>query len=148
MGFIQNFKIKQILTTVMLLVLGMLIFVGLVSRVAISKIENDSSVQMNEIMPNTFDFLSLQLSIANIQMWFLDTSATRAAEGFDDGLVEAEKSFKNSNVYIDRLIYMHAELGEAEMVSELKDFKSTMKNYYDAALKMANAYIKDGESAR
>lgn len=108
------------------------------------KISTDSNKQMKEVLPNLFDFLDLQLNVIQIQQWLTDVSATRAAEGFDDGFDEAKKYFNKANVTLDRLIKMHGSLGETDMVNELKAYKESLKEYYSIGVKMAHAYVDGG----
>jgi len=146
-SWINNFKIKQILTVSAVLIILALIANVFSSQSNLNNIKTNSNAQMEEILPNTFDFLGLKLSITEIQLWFLDASATKSVEGFDDGFFEAEKSFNKANEYLDRLIRMHAALDEPEMVSQLNDIKATLRTFYDAGVKMSHAYIEEGNEA-
>lgn len=144
MNFINNFKIKQILVVAASLVLLVLLISTLVNKTSIGLIEEKSTEQMKEVLPNLFDLLELQMNVAQIQQWLTDVSATRAADGFDDGFSEAGKYYIKANNVIDRLIKMHKELNEAEMVGELESFKRDMQDYYAIGVEMANSYVKDG----
>jgi methyl-accepting chemotaxis protein len=144
MGLINNFKIRHVLAASVSLVLTILLISGAINHTSMGKISDDSQKQMKEVLPNLFDFLDLQLNVIQVQQWLTDVSATRAAEGFDDGFDEAKKYFDKANVTLDRLISMHAALGEKEMVSELKAYKEEMKEYYAIGVEMANAYVKGG----
>jgi methyl-accepting chemotaxis protein len=138
-NWINNFKIKQILLGVATLVLSVLVL-----SISSNNIEERSNEQVKEVLPNLLDFLELQLNVVQIQQWLTDVSATRAAEGFDDGFDEAKAYFVKANKVMDRLIRMHDELGEDEMVAKLKEFKVSMQSYYDIGIEMANSYVKDG----
>lgn len=105
-----------------------------------------SNKQMQEVLPNTFDFLSLQLNVIQIQQWLTDVSATRAKEGFDDGFDEAKVHFNKANKDLERLIQMHAELGEDEMVSNLNAFKKDLESFYEIGITMAKVYVEHGET--
>ncbi len=144
MNWMNSFKIKQILLGAASIVLVVLIANVYLSQSSLNTIQEESNTQMEEILPNTFDFMGLKLSITEIQLWFLDAAATKSVAGFDDGLGEAEKSFVQANKYLDRLIVMHAELDEAEMVAKLKEIKVTLQNLYDSGTKMAHGYIDEG----
>lgn len=146
MRFLNNFKIKQILVFVSSAVLGVLLLTMVVNHKSISMIEEHSHEQSEEVLPNLFDFLELQLNIVQVQQWLTDVSATRAEEGFGDGYSEAGKYFINANLVLDRLIKAHKELGEDEMVRELEDFKTDLQEYYVIAVEMANTYISKGTS--
>lgn len=103
-----------------------------------------SNQQMEEVLPNTFDFLSLQLNVIQIQQWLTDVSATRAQEGFDDGFDEAKVYFDKANKDLERLTQMHAELGEDEMVSNLNSFKKDLQSFYEIGVTMARIYVESG----
>lgn len=144
MNFINNFKIRHVLTASVSLVLAILLISGAINHTSMEKISADSQKQMKEVLPNLFDFLDLQLNVIQVQQWLTDVSATRAAKGFDDGFDEAQKYFDKANITLDRLIKMHGALGEAEMVKELEAYKASLKDYYAIGVKMAHAYVKDG----
>lgn len=144
MNWINNFKIKQILLGVATLVLSVLVLSISSNYSSMNSIEERSNEQVKEVLPNLLDFLELQLNVVQIQQWLTDVSATRAAEGFDDGFDEAKAYFDKANKGIDRLIKMHDELGEDKMVAKLKKFKASMQLYYDIGVEMANSYVEYG----
>lgn len=144
MNWLLDIKIKNILIGVASLVISVLALSTLLNHMSLKNISNQSDKQMEEILPNTFDFLSLQLNIVQIQQWLTDISATRGAKGYDDGFDEAQKYFGKANIDLDRLIRMHAELDETEMVLDLKNYKKDLKEYYALAVHMAHSYIDRG----
>ena len=144
MTFLHNFRIKQVLVTAVTIVLSVLLLNGALNHAKMGVVIEDTKTQAVEILPNLLDFLELQLNIIQIQQWLTDVSATRAAEGFDDGYSEAAAYFKKANVTIDRLINMHDKLGEAGMVTALRAYKNNMQDYYNIGVKMADSYVKDG----
>jgi len=147
MKWLMNFKIKQVLIAVASLVVGLLIASIIVNYTELKNIQASSNKQAKEVLPNTFDFLSVELGITKLHLWLLDASATRSLEGFDDGLKEAQKAFEETNQHLDTLIQMHSDLGETEMVQHLQDFKNNFQEYYTAGLTMTQAYInKDTQS--
>jgi methyl-accepting chemotaxis protein len=145
-SLLNNFKIKQILVFVSAIVIGVLLLTTVANYKSMSVIEEHSNEQSQEVLPNLFDFLELQLNIVQVQQWLTDVSATRAEEGFDDGYSEAGKNFMNANLVLNRLIKAHKELGEDEMVNELENFKTDLQEYYVIAVEMANTYITKGTS--
>ena len=147
MQWLRNFKIRQILIGVASLVLAVLLANVIITNKNLEKIAQVSQRQIKEILPNTFDFLAVELAINKIHLWFLDASATRSVKGFDDGLGEAQKSFEEANEHLDNLIKMHAALGESEMVEKLKQFKANLADYYKDGKKMAQAYITQDTAA-
>lgn len=109
MQWIMNFKIKQILMGVAMIVVGLLLISGIKNYMNLVAVQNASSEQSKEILPNTFDFLAVEKGIHQIHLWFLDASATRSVEGFDDGLSEAKKAFDETNRHLDSLIQAHTQ---------------------------------------
>jgi len=144
MQWLMNIKIKQILIGVATIVITLLVINTLVNYSNLKDIQNSSNEESKEILPNTFDFIAVESGITKIHLWFLDASATRSVAGFDDGLGEAEKAFIETNKHLDNLIKMHTLSNEVDMVNDLKRFKSNLKDYYKAGLKMAQTYIKYG----
>lgn len=144
MNWLNNFKIRHVLVASTALVLVILILATIMSQSRVQTISQKAQEQKSEVLPNLLDFLDLQLNVIQIQQWLTDVSATRGAEGFDDGFSEAEAYYKKANVVVDRLIQMHGELGEDPMVKELKNFKTNMQEYYNIGVEMANEYVKYG----
>jgi len=141
---LNNLKIKQILLLVSGVVMAVLIATVALNYSSIKGIEDATKKQSSEILPNLFDFQELRLSVVQIQQWLTDVSATRGAEGFDDGYSEAGKYYMVANQITDKLINSHAALGEDDTVAELKAFKIDLQEYYGVAVEMANAYVRFG----
>ncbi len=145
MDWLFDIKIKKLLMGVASLVISVLVLSAFLNHMSLQNISDNSKKQMDEILPNTFDFLSLQLNVVQVQQWLTDISATRGAKGYDDGFDEAQKHFVKANAYLDNLISMHDALGEADMVQALKAYKSDLKEFYAIGVQMAHAYIDGGE---
>lgn len=81
----------------------------------------------------------LKLSVIQVQQWLTDISATRAAEGFDDGLDEAA-------AYADKARALIAELKQLDSANEaeLNAILDSFEPYYATGVEMANAYIEEG----
>ncbi|MBE0515032.1 MAG: methyl-accepting chemotaxis protein [Sulfurimonas sp.] len=107
-------------------------------------IEEEVKKQSEEILTNLFDFQELRVNVIQIQQWLTDVSATRGAEGFDDGYSEAGRYYMQAAQVADKLIKSHGELGEDEVVAELEMFKKDLQEYYAVAVEMANAYVRFG----
>ena len=141
---VYNIKIKHILKFSVSIVIIALLASAVSNHVKMGIVTDNAHKQEYEIVPNLLDFLELQLNITQIQQWLTDVSATRAAEGFDDGYAEAEAYFKKANVTLDRLIRMHKTLNEDQIVAELQQYKIDVKDYYDVGVRMADSYVKHG----
>lgn len=81
----------------------------------------------------------LKLSVVQVQQWLTDISATRAAEGFDDGLDEAAVYAGKVRTLIEEI----RQLGCAED-TELNDILSSFEIYYTTGVEMAHTYIEEG----
>ncbi len=145
MDWLFDIKIKKLLMGVASLVISVLVLSAFLNHMSLQNISDNSKKQMDEILPNTFDFLSLQLNVVQVQQWLTDISATRGVKGYDDGFDEAQKHFMKANAYLDNLISMHDALGEADMVQALKAYKRDLKEFYAIGVQMAHAYIDGGE---
>jgi len=141
---LNNLKIRQILLLISGFVMATLIATVAFNYNSIRGIEDSVKKQGDEILPNLFDFQELRFNVVQIQQWLTDVSATRGAEGFDDGYSEAGKYYMLAIQVADRLIKSHEALGEDEMVTELKTFEKDLQGYYSVAVEMANAYVRFG----
>ncbi len=108
-----------------------------------STIEEIGSTQ-SEVLPQTLNFMETKRDIEQIQSWLTDISATRAAEGYDDGYGEAEKFYQDTVKRINWAIEEHRKFGEDDMVVLLNGLKKHLGDYYDMGKKMAQAYIDGG----
>ncbi len=83
--------------------------------------------------------LKINLDVVQVQQWLTDISATRGAEGFDDGFEEAEKWAQS--------FYRHVQ--ELQSIkpgtrAEMEALKTTFEAYYDMGKRMAQSYIDHG----
>ncbi|MGB5793900.1 methyl-accepting chemotaxis protein [Poseidonibacter sp.] len=144
---LKNFTIKQMLYGVGIivgLVLSTTIFISYQYSKDIKSVVFEKD---HEIEPHLFNFLELEKDVIQVQQWLTDISATRAAPGYDDGFVEAKSYYEKANKILDELITAHQTQNEQEIVNELKAFKIRFSEYYAVGVKMANEYIKNGETA-
>lgn len=141
---LNNLKIKQILILISGVVMAVLVATVVFNYNSVRDIEHSVKKQGEEILPNLFDFEELRFNVVQIQQWLTDVSATRGAEGYDDGYAEAGKYYMQANQITDKLIESHAALGEDGTVAELKIFKEDLQQYYSVAVEMANAYVRFG----
>ncbi|QGG46442.1 methyl-accepting chemotaxis protein [Heliorestis convoluta] len=81
----------------------------------------------------------LKLNVVQVQQWLTDISATRAAEGFDDGFLEAEEHAE----YVRQLITELKELAPSKEL-ELNSILHAFEPYYETGKIMAQAYIDGG----
>lgn len=141
---LNNLKIKQILVLVSGIVMAVLVATVAINYSSLRGIEEEVKKQNEEILTNLFDFQELMVNVIQIQQWLTDVSATRGAEGFDDGYSEAGRYYMQATQVADKLIKSHGKLGEDEVVAELEMFKKDLQEYYAVAVEMANAYVRFG----
>ena len=101
----------------------------------INRVENMKDVSYETVMLAD----DLKLSVVQVQQWLTDISATRAAEGFDDGFDEAAAHAQEIYDILDKLVALDPDYSD-----EVDDIKSKFEPYYETGQKMAQAYIDDG----
>lgn len=101
------------------------------------------SIQVKSMEANSFEAVrkadELKLSVVQVQQWLTDISATRAAEGFDDGLKEAESYAGRVRELVDELKGM-----KGADLAKLEEIASSFEAYYETGINMAQAYIDKG----
>lgn len=107
---------------------------------------NNNLKQVKEMNEKQFATLlkaeELKLNVVQVQQWLTDISATRAAEGFDDGFDEAEKHAQNFKRVIRELTTINPE-----QTAELENIDKNFDPYYEDGKNMAKAYIENGPDA-
>lgn len=82
---------------------------------------------------------NLRLHVVQIQQWLTDISATRAAEGFDDGFTEAQSHFEQASESLSRLTSL--------LPQQKRDFdnlRQRLNSFHSTGVKMAQLYIDKG----
>ena len=114
-------------------VLGLLFGVYMVSSYFfmnenINRVDNMKDVSYETVMLAD----NLKLSVVQVQQWLTDISATRAAEGFDDGFDEAAAHAQEIYDILDKLVALDPDYSD-----EVDDIKSKFEPYYETGQKMA-----------
>lgn len=91
---------------------------------------------------DTMNFIDLKEHILLIQHWLTDISATRGAEGYDDGFRMAEENYSEAKKLLAEIIKNHED--EPDMLDVLNKMDTQLDKYYEAGLVMANGYVKSG----
>ena len=147
MRFIHNFKISHVLTmTGGVVVIGVIIGT-LISSLSLGSVRKNLHENRTEVAVQVDRFIELKISVIQVQQWLTDISATRAAPGYDDGFDEAKKYFEKANKTIDDLITGCNKNSNVQMVTDLKNYKESLAQYYKIGQLMANAYINEGAAA-
>ncbi len=144
MDFLNNFRIRQVLLGSVVIVLVVLLLSTFLNHIKMDEVVANTEKQKNDAIPNLIDFLDLQLNIIQIQQWLTDISATRAAEGYDDGYDEAKNYFDKANATLERLILRHKQFEDMKTVEMLGAYKKSVQEYYALGVEMAEIYVKHG----
>jgi len=144
MNTLNNVSIKtKLFTGFGVICLFFIIAGGVTNNYNKKTIEGLTSARL-EVLPHTINFIETKRDIEQIQGWLTDISATRAAEGYDDGYAEAETYYKDAVKRIDFAIAEHKKYGEDELVKLLTDMRKGLDDYYDMGKKIAQAYVDGG----
>jgi len=85
---------------------------------------------------------SANLHVVQVQQWLTDISATRAAEGYDDGYDEAKNHAQAFRRNLDELVAVDPSLR-----SMIDSVRETFDSFYEKGKWMAGEYIKGGAEA-
>lgn len=131
------------------IIMGIVSFFLLISIVVTYKSMDETAIkleiQSKDTIPQAMDYINLKIDVIQIQQWLTDISATRGAKGFDDGLDEAEKYYKEANALLDKMV--ESQKNNSAKKAELEKFKHDLSEYYSIGKKMADAYIEGGPAA-
>lgn len=134
---IKSIKIKIIVPIFIMF----LIFVS-VTVVQIRAVQSNL-VQVKQMNEKSFATLSkaeeLKLNVVQVQQWLTDISATRGAEGYNDGFEKADEHAKAAKNNLQDLIKINPENTE-----EIQAIEKAFEPYYETGKIMANAYITGG----
>lgn len=141
---LKNFSIKKILIFSGILIVLFSSLNLVVNITELNSVENKVKEKEYDILPTVFNFLELQKDVIQVQQWLTDVSATRGAEGYDDGFKIAKEYFDAGNKLLDEIIQGHKQKKELKFVEDLENFKIDFNKYYEIGFKMANSYVKYG----
>lgn len=144
MGKLNDLSIRLKLFLGFGVVCILFVIVGIVTIRFNNKTSNELETVKEDVLPNTMNFIEIKRDIEQIQQWLTDISATRAAQGYDDGYKEAETYYQDAVKRIDDSIVAHEGLGKVESAQRLKEMKTSLDDYYIMGKKMAEAYIDGG----
>lgn len=130
-----NIKLIAPLTTLGLLVGFYMIFVFSFMNENIQNLQQTNDVSYQTLLLAD----DLKLSVVQVQQWLTDISATRAAEGFDDGFDEAAAHAEKVEDILTQIVALNPEYKD-----EIADIQSKFEIYYAGGQEMAHAYIEGG----
>ncbi len=136
---------KTIKLKLMIPVLCMMIVFMIIMALQINTTRNSSSV-VDSMETKTFRTLilaeELKFHVVQIQQWLTDISATRAAEGLDDGYDLALEHFNEANNILTELHELNPE-----QTADIDAISNALVPYYETGKKMADGYINRGTDA-
>lgn len=133
----KSIKIKIILPIFMMFILFTSITIAQIRAVQNNLLEVK---QMNEKYFATLSKAEeLKLNVVQVQQWLTDISATRGAEGYNDGFEKAEEHAKGAKKNLQELIEINPENSD-----EIQSIEKSFEPYYETGKIMANAYVTGG----
>ena len=129
---------------------GYLIAVAVVSALSVliginAGIFHEEAEAVEEVyLPNAINAKNLQIHVIQVQQWLTDISATRGAEGYDDGFDEAAEHASEFERIVGDFKTFYQKAGRDDKVSELEDLQKDFDAFYDMGKQMAQAYIDYG----
>ena len=97
-----------------------------------------------EILPNTLNAKDLQMHVIQVQQWLTDISATRGAEGFDDGYDEAEEHAKAFREIVKGYRDFYSAKSDSKKTEQMDTLQKSFDEFYSVGKQMAAAYIEYG----
>lgn len=89
----------------------------------------------------------IRLDVVQVQQWLTDISATRALDGLNDGLDEADKYANKTRQDVATATAIAEDLGLSEITEALAAVGAAFKPYYSVGKGMAQAYIDGGPAS-
>jgi len=140
----NNLKVGQKLALICLINSIFLIILLVVSQRLGTRIEDSSTLSRDESLKFALLAKEMENHVVQTQQWLTDISATRAADGFDDGFDEAAS---HAEMFMQKLAMfndMFAEEGDKKNIQLASDLGQAYNRFYLTGKKMANAYIQGG----
>ena len=97
-----------------------------------------------EVLPNALKAKDLQMHVIQVQQWLTDISATRGAEGFDDGYDEAADHAETFRQTIAEYKSFYNGKKNSEKVKQMDDILTSFNEFYEIGKQMAASYIEFG----
>jgi methyl-accepting chemotaxis protein len=99
---------------------------------------------MEESLPLALAAKDLRFHVVQVQQWLTDISATRAAEGYDDGFKEAGEHAEQTRTLFAMFRQAAERDGDAARKARVDELAKAFEEYYAMGQTMAHAYIEGG----
>ncbi len=106
----------------------------------------DAQVVRDEAAAFALKAKDLQFATLQVQQWLTDISATRGAEGYNDGFDEAEANAAKFREILGEFKTFYKSKDLAQELAKTDDLEKAFNNYYSVGIEMAKTYIADGPS--
>lgn len=106
----------------------------------------DSQVVRDEAASFAMKAKDLQFATLQVQQWLTDISATRGAEGYDDGFKEAEANADRFRELLSEFKTLYTSKNLKKELSNLDEIETAFDKYYKVGTEMAKIYIAEGPS--
>lgn len=129
------------------LIFVVFLLLSLYNTTAIRNVKKSAQLIKEESIVYAGIAQNMQLNVVQVQQWLSDISATRAQDGLDDGLDEAEKAKQAFIDNLDKFRQMYSRENDSTNLGQLDELLQAMENYHGVGVKMAKAYIDGGPEA-
>ena len=137
-------KISQRLSSFMVIVVLVVVGFNAFNYFKLMDVNAKSSLAKDESLVFAMHAKNFQVASIQVQQWLTDISATRGAEGFDDGFALAEEFYQEGLGILDKFEEMFMEEQEDDMVNFIQSLKTEFTEFYEFGSKMAQNYIDNG----
>ena len=86
----------------------------------------------------------IQINVIQVQGWLTDISATRGAEGYDDGYDEAEVNAEEFYERVEEFAAMLRKENDTRALRKIEGLLEDFEGFYEMGKEMAAAYIEEG----
>ena len=124
-----------------------IVALGIVLLILAFNIRSSAILTKTESSVFAIKSLHAKMNVIQVQQWLTDISATRAAEGYDDGFVEAENNAAEFRKHMADFKALFQQTGDKEYAKLSDEILTAFEAYYASGIIMANAYIKDGPAS-
>ncbi len=135
----MRLNFAQKLTLILIVIIGTTAIGAGVLHLKLRIAEELTTEALEQAYPASHFAAQLKFDVVEVQQWLTDISATRGAEGFDDGYAEAETYAKDFEAMLAKLKILIPQEAAA-----LNALRIEFDEYYTMGKKMAAAYIKGG----
>ena len=144
MSWFNNLTISRRLSVMMGIVIVLVFGTSLYNYRNFSEIKESCVLTRDESVVFALLAKDFQAHVIQVQQWLTDISATRGAEGFDDGFDEAEIHYQAGLENLASFREMFVEENETEMIEFVDQTATDLTAFYEMGREMAQSYIEYG----